>query len=265
MLQHKDKGKIMIKLIVLGSGTNVPLSYRASPSLVFFIGGNIVLFDIGPGTLRQLSKIGISHDNIDYIFLSHFHPDHTADLIHFLFATKYPPSFKNRKAFVISGSHGLSELITRLQKAYDHWLTLPSEIMKIDEIDTQKNADRNYPGFKIIAQPMNHTPNSLAYRLEDRSGKSIVYSGDTGFCEEIVDLAKGADLLILECSFPDEKEMELHLTPSQACRIAVLAGVNRLLLIHFYPECLATDITAQCRKSYSGELILGSDFLHINI
>jgi ribonuclease BN (tRNA processing enzyme) len=255
----------MIKLIVLGSGTSVPLSYRASPSLAFFIEDNIILFDIGPGTLRQLSKIGIGHERIKHIFLSHFHPDHTADLIHFLFATKYPPSFKKRKPFVISGSKGLSEFITRLQEAYDHWLNLPPEIMEIDEIDTQEKVERKYPGFKIITRSTNHTPNSLAYRLESRSGKSVVYSGDTGFCEEIIDLAKGADLLILECSFPDGKETELHLTPSQACRIATFAGVNRLLLIHFYPECLATDITAQCRKSYTGELILGSDFLHINI
>jgi len=134
----------MIKLIVLGSGTSVPLSYRASPSLAFFIEDNIILFDIGPGTLRQLSKIGIGHERIKHIFLSHFHPDHTADLIHFLFATKYPPSFKKRKPFVISGSQGLSEFITRLQEAYDHWLTLPPEIMEIDEIDTQEKVERKF-------------------------------------------------------------------------------------------------------------------------
>ena len=255
----------MIKLIVLGSGTSVPLSYRASPSLAFFIEGKIILFDIGPGTLRQLSKVGINHDKIQHIFLSHFHPDHTADLIHLLFATKYPPTFKKRGSFVISGARGLIELINRLQEAYDQWLTLPPEIMKIDELDTKKKVERDYPGFKITTRSTNHTLDSLAYRLESRSGKSIVYSGDTGFCEEIVDLAKGADLLILECSFPDGKEVEWHLTPSQAGRIATLAGVNRLLLTHFYPECLATDITAQCRKSYAGELILGSDLLHINI
>ncbi|MBW1798645.1 MAG: MBL fold metallo-hydrolase, partial [Deltaproteobacteria bacterium] len=110
-----------------------------------------------------------------------------------------------------------------------------------------------------------HTPESLAYRVEDQHGKNVVYSGDTGFCEELVDLAKGADLLILESSFPDGEEVEGHLTPSQAGRIATLANVNRLVLIHFYPECLSTDITAQCRKSYGGELTLGSDLLHLRI
>ncbi len=254
-----------MEIILLGSGTSIPLNYRASPSLVLMIGGDIILFDIGPGTLRQLSKVGISHERIKYIFLSHFHPDHTADLIHLLFATKNPPTFKKREPFFISGSHGLSKFISRLQEAYDHWLTLPPEIMKIHEFNSQEKVERDYPEFKIITRPTDHTPNSLAYRIECCSGKSIVYSGDTGFCEEIIDLAKGTDLLILECSFPDGKDVEGHLTPSKACRIATLAGSNRLLLTHFYPECLATDITAQCRKSYTGELILGSDLLHINI
>jgi ribonuclease BN (tRNA processing enzyme) len=92
-----------------------------------------------------------------------------------------------------------------------------------------------------------------------------VYSGDSGFCEELLDVAEGTDLLVLESSFPEGQEVEGHLTPSQAGQIATLAKVNRLVLIHFYPECLATDITAQCRKSYGGELIIGNDLLHLHI
>ena len=80
-----------------------------------------------------------------------------------------------------------------------------------------------------------------------------------------VDLAEGADLLVLESSFPDGEEVEGHLTPSQAGHIATLAGVERLVLIHFYPECLHTDIAAQAGKSYGGELILGSDFLSLTV
>ena len=70
---------------------------------------------------------------------------------------------------------------------------------------------------------------------------------------------------ILDCSFPDGDEVEGHLTPSQAGKIASLAGVNKLLLVHFYPEVLATDIAKQCRRTYAGELILGSDLLHLHL
>lgn len=254
-----------MRLIVLGSGTGIPLHDRASPSLAFFIEGSTVLFDLGPGTLRQLSKAGIGHERIQHIFISHFHPDHTADLVHLLFATRHPPILKKREPFIITGPQGFKDFLAKLRRAYGKWLNLPSEIMEIEELDTQNPEKRGYKNFNIISQPTNHTPHSLAYRVESPSGKSFVYSGDTGFCTEIVGLARGADLLILECSFPDAEEAEGHLTPSLAGRIASLAGVKKLMLLHFYPEVLATNIARQCRKTYTGELILGSDLLNLQI
>jgi len=224
-----------------------------------------ILFDIGPGTMRQLTRAGLSHEMIGRIFITHFHPDHTADLVHFLFITRDPAILKRRNPFVITGPNGIKELVSRLQEAYSPWLTLPSEIMEIEEFHVEKKLEKNYDTFKITASPTRHTPNSIAYRVQDRSGKTFVYSGDTGFCEEIVDLARGTDLLTLECSFPDGGEVEGHLTPTTAGRIAALAGVKRLLLTHFYPECLATDIPARCRECYKGELILGSDLLRLSV
>ncbi len=255
-----------MKLIVLGSGTSVPLSYRASPSLALFIENGLILFDIGPGALRQMTRAGLSHQKISKIFITHFHPDHTADLIHFLFITREPSILKTRDPFVIAGPPGIKELVNNLQKAYTPWLTLPSEIMRIEELNVDNGKlEKAYDIFEITARPTKHTPNSIAYRVRDRSGKKFTYSGDSAFCEEIVDLAKGSDLLTLECSFPHEEKIEGHLTPTTAGRIASLAGIKRLLLTHFYPECLATDIAAQCRKWYKEQLILGSDLLHIYI
>ena len=254
-----------MELIILGSGSAIPLNHRASPSLAIVIDDQLILFDMGPGTLRQLTKAGLNHEDITRIFVTHFHPDHTAGLIHFLFATKNPSILKKRNPFFIAGALGLKKFINRLQKAYDNWLNIPPEIMKIEEINVHQSNVMNYAGFRIIAQPVKHTQESLAYRVEDQQGKSFVYSGDSGFCEELVDLSKGADLLILESSFPEGEEVEGHLTPSQAGHIATLANVKRLALIHFYPECLTTDIMAQCRKFYGEELTLGSDLLHLYI
>jgi len=78
-------------------------------------------------------------------------------------------------------------------------------------------------------------------------------------------LARGADLLILESSFPDGQGIEGHLTPSQAGDIATRSGAKRLLLTHFYPECLKSDIETQCRKTYQGELILATDLMSLSV
>jgi len=254
-----------MKIIVLGSGTSVPLPFRASPSIAVFSGDDPVLFDLGPGTLRQLARIGISHERIKQIFISHFHPDHTADLIHFLFATRDPKIMERRRPFVITGPMGLEAFLKRLRNAYGKWLDLPEGLEIIEELDIHKPEKRTYKDYNIMSQPIRHTPNSLAYRIHDRSGGSFVYSGDTSYCDEIVDVASDCDILILECSYPEGEDVEGHLTPSQAGRIATLAGSKKLLLIHFYPEVLGTDIAMDCRKTYKGELILGRDMLHISI
>jgi ribonuclease BN (tRNA processing enzyme) len=254
-----------MNLLILGSGTGTPLPNRASPSLALFTGHNLVLFDIGPGTIRQLKRAGVDHDRIDQIFITHFHPDHTADLIHFLFATRDPKVLQSRDPFVITGPEGLEKFLAKLRNVYEKWLDIPGELITIEELNTKGPDRRSYPNYDILSTPVKHAPGSLAYRVHGKKGESFVYSGDTEYCNEIVDLAKGCDLLILECSFPEGKPVEGHLTPLLAGRIATLAGVKRLLLIHFYPEVLATDISSNCRRAYKGELILGRDMLHITV
>jgi ribonuclease BN (tRNA processing enzyme) len=254
-----------MNLIILGSGTAIPRCDRCSPSLAMMIEGRPILFDMGPGTLRQLTRAGIDYEQIEWVFLTHFHPDHTADLVHLLFASRNPAVLKRRRPFRVAGPPGTARLIAALQEAYPGWLTLPPEIMGIEERDIKTTYRKDYGIFTVIATPTDHTPNSLAYRVEDREGKSVVYSGDTGFCDAVVELAQGADLLILESSFPDGHECDGHLSPSSAGRMAALAGVERLVLIHFYPECLRTDVAAQCRRTYKGELVLGEDLLLLRV
>jgi ribonuclease BN (tRNA processing enzyme) len=261
----KAKEDLDMELIILGSGTGIPLRDRASPALALITDSHPVLFDMGPGTLRQLSRIGIDCNRIAHIFITHFHPDHSADLIHFLFATRNPPSLKQREPFVITGPLGFTDFLGRLGKAYGKWLEISPEIMTLEELDTDKREERKYKDFELISQPVAHTPESLAYRIEFSSGKNFVYTGDTAFCDGLVDLASGTDLLVSECSFPDGQGVEGHMTPSRAGRLATLAGVKKLVLVHFYPEILATDIAAQCRGAYDGTLILGRDLLHLRI
>lgn len=254
-----------IHLIILGSGTGVPLAYRASPSMAMLVNDKVVLFDMGPGTLRQLTRIGINHDKIKHIFISHFHPDHVADLTHFLFVTKNLPIPGIREPFVITGPEGFMDLLENLRMTYGGWLDIPEDLMEIEELGVTKPDHRSYLHYNVASQPIGHTPNSLAYRIYGDRGESFVYSGDTGLCDEIVTLAKDCDLLILECSFPEGGGMEGHLTPSQAGHIATLSKAKKLLLVHLYPEVLATDISRDCRKTYDGELILGRDLLAVTI
>src|SRR3989344_1182413 len=108
------------------------------------------------------------------------------------------------------------------------------------------------------------TTRSIIYRI-NHNNKVIVYTGDTEYCDEAINASQNADLLLTECSTSDENRQEGHLTPSLAGRIAAEAKAKILVLTHFYPEVLKTDIKKQCKKTFKGKIILAKGKMHINI
>ena len=93
----------------------------------------------------------------------------------------------------------------------------------------------------------------------------MVYSGDAKDCAELVELGRGADVLILECSYPDPLAHPDHLCPSQAGQIASRAGARHLVLTHLYPVCSASEIEAQARQVFSGRRTVAHDGLTLNL
>jgi ribonuclease BN (tRNA processing enzyme) len=112
---------------------------------------------------------------------------------------------------------------------------------------------------------MAHLPESVAYRIEFKDGKILTISGDTDYSRNLVELASEADLLVLECSFPNDKKVEGHLTPSLAGRIALESRCKKLVLAHLYPICDQFDIQKECEQVFKGEIIVGEDLMRIKI
>ena len=253
-----------ITVTILGSGTCVPSLTRSACAVMIKTGSTRLLMDIGPGTMRRLLEADTSIFEIDYLFISHFHPDHTAELVPFLFATKYPDSRNRTTPLTIVGGPGLSSFYHALNNLYHQWIDLPG-LLNLIELDTAGANTRDCRTFTLTAQPVVHRPESLAYRVTAPGGAAVVYSGDTDFSENLIALARGCDLLICESALPDALKVAGHLTPSEAGRIATSARVKQLVLTHFYPECDPVDIHRQCRKTYSGPLILAEDLMTITI
>ena len=253
------------QITILGSGTCVPSLVRNPCSFLMKTGWENLLFDCGPGIMRRLLEIGISIFDISYLFLSHFHPDHTGELAPFIFATKYPDSTKRNKLLTIVGGNGFINFINRLKSAYKNWLELPENMLRFLELDKSGLDSRQFASFSVETMPMNHREESLGYRITDDNGKSIVYSGDTDTTENLVSLAADADLLICESAMPDTLKVPGHLTPSLAGDMAARAHVKKLVLTHLYPECDQFDLSAQCRKTYQGPLLIAEDLMKITI
>ena len=224
-----------------------------------------ILFDCGTGVMRRLLEVGVSIFQISHIFISHFHPDHTGELVAFLFALKYPSPPQQRRHLTLIAGNGFTTFFNGLKGVYGHWIELSPDQFTIIEMDTDQADQRKFPSFSVTSMPVAHRPESLAYRIEDSAGKTLVYSGDTDVCDSLTELAAGVDVMICESAFPDEQKTDGHLTPSLAGRIAHSAGVQRLVLTHFYPACDAADVEKQCRSAYNGSVLLAQDLMSFSL
>ncbi|HUH67356.1 MAG TPA: MBL fold metallo-hydrolase [Syntrophales bacterium] len=253
-----------MKVTILGSGTCVPSLERSSSSFALEISGKLLLFDLGPGTMRRLLEAGYSISQVSHIFFSHLHPDHTGEFVSFLFATKYPEAYRRRIPFKVVGARGLRNFYEGLRSVYGSWIEL-EVLMEIIELDTNVKDQFAENAFTIDTLPMLHIESSIGYRVTAPEGSSLAYTGDTDLCENAVSLARDADLLVCEAALPDAMKVEGHLTPSLAGRIAARGRARKLLLTHFYPECETVDIEAECRKTYDGPLIIARDLMVIDV
>ena len=250
-----------LQLIILGSGTGIPSLRRGSPGLLVLSDDSVVLIDSGPGTLRKMLEVGITCRDVDILLYTHAHPDHVSDLVPILFACKYPDC-PRQKDLLCMGGPGFAHYFDQLKDIYGPWIDSPSYHLEVKEVS------ENEPPFhdlQISSKGMAHLPGSVGYRLDSDEAKSIAVSGDTDYCQNLVELAYESDLLVLECSFPDEKRVQGHLTPSLAGRIGLESRCKKLLLTHLYPICDQYDVVRQCKEAYGGDIMVGEDLMKIEV
>ena len=248
-----------MEIQILGSGTCIPSARRGSSGYLISFGSTKVLFDCGNGVTWKLEKSGIDYMDIDHVFITHMHPDHNADLIPFLFATKYPALEKRVQKLTIWGPPGFKDFINSIQAIYKDWIN-PESTEYLELV----NESYSFEDFNFSVIKTGHTENSLAFKLES-GGKSIVYSGDMDYFEQFIDFARGCDLLLIECSLPDRLKRKGHLTPSDVIKISNLVNPGILVLTHMYPVCDDLNIVEQIEKETESRVILGEDYLNISI
>jgi ribonuclease BN (tRNA processing enzyme) len=250
-----------MKVTTVGTGCCIPSSERRSSCLLAQGGGTNIAVDLGLGGLHGLLAAGVAHHEVDAVLLTHFHLDHTAELAPFLFAANYDE--KPRSApLTIAGGPGLLEFFDKLAAVYGKWIEGQNYRQRLVELKAGQRLEVG--GLTVLSAAAAHTEASLGYRLECEGG-SVVVTGDTGPCGELVELARGADLLVAECSLGVGVEQGYHLNASQAGRMAAGAGVGRLVLTHFYPSSEGGEPCANASHEFSGEVFLASDGMEFEV
>jgi ribonuclease BN (tRNA processing enzyme) len=257
-----------MQLIVLGSGTSVFHPRRAAAGFWLQTNAGSILLDCSADAPHRMAEENVDWINLDAIWISHLHLDHCAGLAPFLFGIKWAEGIqKRKKPLKIFGCQGIQKLLKAIDETQSYKLFEQPFELEFHEIEPHEVAAEFdlLPGLRIATISMPHRAESLAIRLSDQSGATLVYSSDTGYSERLVDFARAADLLILECSFYRDKPTPKHLELAEAMRIAQIAEPKKLLLTHLYPEWDGVDLEPEAAKRWSGKTIAAYDGLRLTI
>ncbi|MBD3178218.1 MAG: MBL fold metallo-hydrolase [Candidatus Latescibacteria bacterium] len=253
---------MMFEVTVLGSGTIIPAAGRGATSILIRTAEEIILFDCGPSAPGAAAANGIALSSIDSVFISHFHPDHSLGLGHFIAAARNDPGYPSSRRIPLYGPEGMDSFLESWNSVYPSFGAGPDLFRPV----TVRGLDRlQLKDSEITAIRARHGSGpALSYRLKTGGGV-FVYTGDTALTQELIDFSRGADLLAAECSFPDESGMKGHMTISDAGRLAAEAGPARVLLVHMYPSVDPEIAREDVRKLCRAEVLAGSDGLSLRV
>ena len=244
-----------MKLTVLGCSGSVPGPDSPASGYLIQDDGYTLLLDLGHGAFGALQRY-VDPATVDAIVISHLHADHCIDLTAYIVALRYgcDPKYK------LSGPEGRIPLVgpagtrDRLEAAYD---PLGRKLALQELFGFSKPADMQLGPFSVSFAPVNHPTPTTAVRIA-QDDRTLVYSADTGESPALVELARGADVLLCEASFgPDDPYVpDLHLTGRQAGEHAERAGVGKLIVTHVPPWTSATVQAEEAASAFGGPVEL---------
>ena len=210
-----------------------------------------VLLDLGSGALGPLHGV-VDPLSIDAVFISHLHPDHWFDMSGFYVLRKYHPSGPQPR-IPVYGPRGIAK---RMAMAYG-LAEQPGMNEEFDFREYDEQCPVTVGPLTLSVARVAHPVATYAIKVT-HGGRSFVYSGDTGPCQALVDLARDADLLLAEAAFREGEDNPtgLHMTGKEAGETAARAGAHRLVLTHIPPWYEKAHALEEARPVFRGPLDL---------
>jgi ribonuclease BN (tRNA processing enzyme) len=285
-----------MKITLLGTGTPAPSLKRQSSGYLVEIGSDVIALDHGPGTHHRLLESGYRATDITHAFFSHLHYDHCIDYPR-LVLQRWDQGADRIPDLLVYGPTPIAHMTERLfgeNGVYD--ADIRARIHHQSSIDVFQMRGGTPPrrrpaprvteihagdriggdGWRLTVGHARHVQpwlECLAFRI-DTDSASLCYSGDSGFADEVIELARGCDVLIhMNHHFTGTEPTESY---RQACGnhkdnaiVAQRAGVKRLVLTHILEEldrpAVREQILREIAQDFQGEVIWGQDLLQLTV
>ncbi|HXR13895.1 MAG TPA: MBL fold metallo-hydrolase [Solirubrobacteraceae bacterium] len=214
-------------------------------------GGRRLLIDCGNGVFGKLRRYG-EYERIDAVLISHLHADHLLDLVPFAYALTYGPKLRSQRP-ALHAPPGARAALRRLCGAWGSE-TLIENAFELTEYDPA--AELELEGLRANFRLVPHYVPSYAVSLDGGGGR-LVFSADCGPNEALVELARDAELLLIEATLAQpDLEDRAHLTAAEAGEIGRRAGVKRLVLTHFSDVLDPAVVRAAGERAFSNPVAL---------
>ena len=285
------------RLVLLGTqgGPRVGVK-RANPANLLVINGKKFVVDAGYGVSVQMVKAGYRLQDLDYVFITHMHSDHTLEYGNLFYNAWVTGGLK--KPVQVYGPTGMKNMTEAYFKSNEIDINTrmadedradPRKLITVHEIQ-QLNPVFKQDGIKVTAIKSIHPPFDETYSFKfEFNGKTVVFSGDSAYNAEMVKFAKGADYLVHEVQYEDgirllakklagdsqsaEQQYQhfkgSHTNTDELGRLAQAAGVKNLVLTHYVPgdDPLITDKMWEegVKQFYTGNVVVGKDLTSIDL
>ena len=244
-----------MKLTVIGYWGGYPKKNEASSGYLVEHEGFQLLIDCGSGVLSKLQNV-LQPEELDAVILSHYHPDHNADIGVLQHARLIQGFLGNELANLPVYGHSFDE----------------QEFSKLTYKTITKGIAYN-PDTVLSAGPFtisflktNHPVPCYAMRIE-AGGKVLVYTGDSSFKEEFIEFSQGADVLLCECNFYGNQSGKSagHMNSIEAGQLAERAGVKQLILTHLPHYGNLDELITEASREFSGIIKRANELLSISL
>jgi ribonuclease BN (tRNA processing enzyme) len=283
-------GSAATRLILLGTGGGPrPKLKNNASSQVIVVDGALYVVDCGDGVARQLVLAGLPLPSLRHVFITHHHSDHNADYGNLLLLswasglrtrvdTWGPPPIEEMTRLFLEMS--ATDIETRIADEG----RLPLAPLIVAHQGVEPGPVMSDEKVRVTRARVDHplVEHAFAYRF-DTADRSIVISGDTNRSDALVELARGADVLVHEAMFvpavdrlvatvPNASTLKEHIIASHTSvedvgRVAAAAGVGTLVLSHLVPPD-DPQVTEQMwidgvRAHFGGRIVVGRDLLEV--
>jgi ribonuclease BN (tRNA processing enzyme) len=223
-----------MRLTILGTGSARPVGDSGQSGVLVEADGTYVLFDIGAGIASKVEQF-VGATRLSALFVGHFHADHWLDIgpMRYRFPWGEPAPAPLRVFLPPGGNDKLEHLAAAINER-------PGFFKPAYDVTEYESATTYEVGpFKVTPHAVGHYVPAFSMEIVGPRGERIIYAGDMGPSDMVIDLARDAEVLILEATLEDGSTDDTrrgHLDTPEAIDHVRRSGARQGILVHYWSE-----------------------------